>query len=49
MNFIELQKYLISSTGKNVTQSAIAKALGVDRSTITTKIKNNKNVIFAIY
>lgn len=44
MNFIELQNYLISSTGKNVTQSAIAKALGVDRSTITTKIKNNKNV-----
>lgn len=44
MNFTELQNYLISSTGKNVTQSAIAKALGVDRSTITTKIKNNKNV-----
>lgn len=44
MKITDAQIKIINSLGKNVSQSEIAKALGLDRSSISVKIKRNKEL-----
>ena len=44
LNFKELQKDIISKTRRNITQSEIAKALKLDKSSISAKLRREAQV-----
>lgn len=46
LNFLELQEKLISLTKRNITQSEIATALGLNRSTVSIRTKRGSIITF---